>query len=348
MRTSAPEADATTTTPYCNPKLEVHQLDKAGGRPQITGGAISFCREAVKEGKTVFDAGRADPFGMRFAAGGEEVDDESLYASFPSRDASPNLSVSAPRERMLQPQAAHSDTAYWMHEMSFSSLASTDSGYTQQPWLPDELSSHCMRCHRPLHLLRWTHHCRDCGGIFCSSCSSHRVEANMPFGGARVQGGPPLFRLCDGCAFSTHRPTHLGCRNPLSCPRCRRPRGLHQWLLYAQMATRMFLCCGVCCASDTCWCIGAGCVASLDASSLPIRTTPQRQRRRVSCQRVADAPNRNPVPPALSMFSHTQRAQVHPDPLRDGLQRIRAPASPPPASLLMSQPAARRTLISLS
>eukprot|EP00962_Isochrysis_galbana_P017995 scaffold5181_cov125-Isochrysis_galbana.AAC.4 len=42
MRTSAPEADATTTTPYCNPKLEVHQLDKAGGRPQITGGTIFF------------------------------------------------------------------------------------------------------------------------------------------------------------------------------------------------------------------------------------------------------------------------------------------------------------------
>ena len=37
-----------------------------------------------------------------------------------------------------------SDVSFWAHEMSYSSLASTDSGYTQQPWLPDELSSHCL------------------------------------------------------------------------------------------------------------------------------------------------------------------------------------------------------------
>jgi hypothetical protein len=228
---------------------------------------------------------------MRPAAGAEEVDDESLYASFPSRDAlyasfpsrdaSPNNAANAPREGILHPQGASSDTDYWMSEMSYSSIASADSGYTQQPWLPDELSSHCMQCRRPFHYLRWTHHCRDCGGIFCTSCSSHRVEAQISFGGTRVQGGQSVFRLCDGCAFSAHRLTHLGCRNPLACPRCHRPRNVHQWLFYAQMAIRMVLCCGVCCASDTCWCIGSGCIASLDANSLPMRDTPHRARRRV-------------------------------------------------------------------
>ena len=49
----------------------------------------------------------------------------------------------------------------------YSSLDSTDSGYTQQPWLPDEICAHCMICQRPFHIWRWTHHCRDCGGIFC-------------------------------------------------------------------------------------------------------------------------------------------------------------------------------------
>lgn len=215
----------------------------------------------------------------------EDVEDESLYYSFPSRDTSPKTSVNAPRERMLQPQATSSETSFWMHEMSYSSLASTDSGYTQQPWLPDELSLHCMRCRRPFHLLRWTHHCRDCGGIFCSACSSHRVEASVPSGGERAQGSPSVFRLCDGCAFSAHRPDHLGCRNPLSCPRCHRPRSLQHWLVYLRMATRMLLCCGLCCASDTCWCIGAGCVESLDASSYPVHNNPHRPRRHVPCPR---------------------------------------------------------------
>lgn len=130
-------------------------------------------------------------------------------------------------------------TQWWTHELSYSSLASNDEGYTQQvlpcplasvwtlatrpctmthrtslahalllqpwplnesssycitmccsssvaslcavrcphlsplpspvpqPWLPDEISSHCMLCERPFHLMRWTHHCRDCGGLFC-------------------------------------------------------------------------------------------------------------------------------------------------------------------------------------
>jgi len=203
-----------------------------------------------------------------------DVEDERLFHSFPSRDPSPLLSIDAPRERILQ-----SDVTYWMHEMSYSSLASTDSGYTQQPWLPDELSSHCMRCCRPFHLLRWTHHCRDCGGVFCSACSSHRVEADINPASQPIQAGPPVFRLCDECAFSPHRPHHLGCRNPLACPRCQIPRTLRQWLVYLQLATRMLVCCGICCCSDTCWCLGVGCVASLDASSPPFRRTAFRQHR---------------------------------------------------------------------
>ena len=55
-------------------------------------------------------------------------------------------------------------TGYWMHELSYTSLESNDSGYTQQPWLPDELCGYCMLCNQRFHLWRWTHHCRDCGG----------------------------------------------------------------------------------------------------------------------------------------------------------------------------------------
>ena len=156
-----------------------------------------------------------------------------------------------------------SDVSFWAHEMSYSSLASTDSGYTQQPWLPDELSSHCMQCHRPFHLLRWTHHCRDCGGVFCGDCSTHRVEV---VSGVGRQHNSSAMRVCDGCAFSPHHPAHLGCRNPLSCARCARPSSTAHCGVYLSMAARTVFCCGlsdlgcgVCCGGCS------SCVRALDA-----------------------------------------------------------------------------------
>ena len=108
-------------------------------------------------------------------------------------------------------------SSFWMHELSYSSLESTDSGYTQQPWLPDELCTNCMHCQRPFDLWRWTHHCRDCGGLFCHECSSHRVPSS-------ARDGPATLRVCDRCAFSAAYPEHLGCDNPFACKRCSLPR----------------------------------------------------------------------------------------------------------------------------
>ena len=77
-------------------------------------------------------------------------------------------SVSRPRQAASRENSSldnpQSDSPYWLHELSYSSLASNDSGYTQQPWLPDELCTHCMLCQEKFDLWRWTHHCRDCGG----------------------------------------------------------------------------------------------------------------------------------------------------------------------------------------
>ena len=83
---------------------------------------------------------------------------------------------------------------WWAHELSCSSLASSDGGYTTQPWLPDEVSLHCMLCARPFHFWRWTHHCRDCGGLYCASCSSHRVEVRHATPRTAMPSAAPLTR----------------------------------------------------------------------------------------------------------------------------------------------------------
>uniref|UniRef100_A0A7S0JAP1 FYVE-type domain-containing protein n=1 Tax=Calcidiscus leptoporus TaxID=127549 RepID=A0A7S0JAP1_9EUKA len=158
--------------------------------------------------------------------------------------------------RVLDASKGSSDVPFWAHELSYSSLASTDSGYTQQPWLPDGVSGHCMLCAQPFHLLRWTHHCRDCGGLFCASCSSHRVESK-----SREASATSALRICDNCAFSVHHPRHLGCDNPFGCPRCGPPTTAGQLLIYLQMLIRFVLCCG---GAESCACIGATCIAALD------------------------------------------------------------------------------------
>ena len=130
------------------------------------------------------------------------------------------------------------DGPYWLHELSYSSLESTDSGYTQQPWLPDELCGHCMLCQERFHLWRWTHHCRDCGGIFCNQCSSHRIATAHP------PPAPKTIRVCDRCASS--HPEHLGCEWPLSCSRCSTPRTVSHFIIYLQLFLRLLICCVLC------------------------------------------------------------------------------------------------------
>ncbi|CAG9576238.1 FYVE_zinc_finger_containing_protein_putative [Leishmania major strain Friedlin] len=40
------------------------------------------------------------------------------------------------------------------------------------PWVADNCTSQCQSCGASFHLFRRRHHCRCCGGIFCSSCTS--------------------------------------------------------------------------------------------------------------------------------------------------------------------------------
>ncbi|XP_032996348.1 lateral signaling target protein 2 homolog [Lacerta agilis] len=66
-------------------------------------------------------------------------------------------------------------------------------------WVPDSTCSHCMACRVPFTFLRRRHHCRSCGKIFCSRCSSHL--APLP----HFKQLKPV-RICTHC-YTTHLPS---------------------------------------------------------------------------------------------------------------------------------------------
>ena len=45
---------------------------------------------------------------------------------------------------------------------------------TPATWIPDTRVSRCFTCNLSFSIFRRKHHCRSCGRIFCSNCSSHR------------------------------------------------------------------------------------------------------------------------------------------------------------------------------
>eukprot|EP01059_Diplonema_ambulator_P033016 TRINITY_DN6736_c2_g1_i1.p1 TRINITY_DN6736_c2_g1~~TRINITY_DN6736_c2_g1_i1.p1 ORF type:complete len:558 (+),score=125.49 TRINITY_DN6736_c2_g1_i1:89-1762(+) len=67
------------------------------------------------------------------------------------------------------------------------------SKYTRASWMPDVSASECRSetCLKQFGLLTRRHHCRACGGVFCSGCTTKR---------RRLAGGIDLERVCDSCA----------------------------------------------------------------------------------------------------------------------------------------------------
>lgn len=62
-------------------------------------------------------------------------------------------------------------------------------------WLPDSAASACMLCNARFHpIMRSRHHCRFCGGIFCSRCSKGRMLLPASFCTSNLQ------RVCDVCS----------------------------------------------------------------------------------------------------------------------------------------------------
>ncbi|XP_041123944.1 lateral signaling target protein 2 homolog isoform X4 [Polyodon spathula] len=91
--------------------------------------------------------------------------------------------------------AALEDCALCQESISSSEIAAKarDGEFEDPPdWVPDEVCSYCTACEAPFTVIRRKHHCRSCGKIFCSRCSSH--SAPLP----RYGQVKPV-RVCTHC-----------------------------------------------------------------------------------------------------------------------------------------------------
>uniref|UniRef100_A0A8B9H3C1 Lateral signaling target protein 2 homolog n=1 Tax=Astyanax mexicanus TaxID=7994 RepID=A0A8B9H3C1_ASTMX len=87
------------------------------------------------------------------------------------------------------------DCALCQETISSSELAAKarDGQFEDPPeWVPDEACNSCIACKAPFTVIRRKHHCRSCGKIFCSRCSSH--SAPLP----RYGQMKPV-RVCTHC-----------------------------------------------------------------------------------------------------------------------------------------------------
>ncbi|CAH2276785.1 RUN and FYVE domain-containing 1 isoform X3 [Pelobates cultripes] len=57
-------------------------------------------------------------------------------------------------------------------------------------WLKDDEATECKQCNKEFSIARRKHHCRNCGDIFCNTCSSN--ELSLP-------SYPKPVRVCDTC-----------------------------------------------------------------------------------------------------------------------------------------------------
>ncbi|KAG7328861.1 hypothetical protein KOW79_007035 [Hemibagrus wyckioides] len=59
-----------------------------------------------------------------------------------------------------------------------------------QAWLKDDEATQCKQCQKEFSISRRKHHCRNCGDIYCSSCSSNELP---------LPSYPKPVRVCDVC-----------------------------------------------------------------------------------------------------------------------------------------------------
>ncbi|XP_052901305.1 RUN and FYVE domain-containing protein 2 isoform X3 [Anopheles moucheti] len=66
-------------------------------------------------------------------------------------------------------------------------------------WTPDKGVSKCTGCEKEFSMTRRKHHCRNCGKIFCSSCSEHVATLAAVDQQQQTANGSKPVRVCNHC-----------------------------------------------------------------------------------------------------------------------------------------------------
>ncbi|XP_053668472.1 protein RUFY3-like [Anopheles marshallii] len=66
-------------------------------------------------------------------------------------------------------------------------------------WTPDKVVSKCTGCEKEFSMTRRKHHCRNCGKIFCSSCSEHVATLATADQRQQTANGSKPVRVCNHC-----------------------------------------------------------------------------------------------------------------------------------------------------
>lgn len=90
------------------------------------------------------------------------------------------------QEQALQEMGQHLSQS----KMKMEDIKEVNKALKGHTWLKDDEVMQCKQCQREFSISRRKHHCRNCGDIFCNSCSSN--ELSLP-------SYPKPVRVCDVC-----------------------------------------------------------------------------------------------------------------------------------------------------
>eukprot|EP00759_Apiculatamorpha_spiralis_P056533 PhF_6_TR8198/c0_g1_i1/m.12540 len=61
------------------------------------------------------------------------------------------------------------------------------------PWQHDNETANCIKCARKFTFFMRRHHCRSCGGVYCSDCCGHKAQ------GVKGYSKDEYVRVCTRC-----------------------------------------------------------------------------------------------------------------------------------------------------
>ncbi|XP_013363370.1 PREDICTED: RUN and FYVE domain-containing protein 1 [Chinchilla lanigera] len=94
--------------------------------------------------------------------------------------------VCGEQEQALQEMGLHLSQS----KLKMEDIKEVNKALKGHTWLKDDEATHCKQCEKEFSISRRKHHCRNCGHIFCNTCSSNELA---------LPSYPKPVRVCDSC-----------------------------------------------------------------------------------------------------------------------------------------------------